>query len=112
MKRTFSLALVCLLLAAPAWAQDDIASLKAAIAQQQAAIAQLLQRVAELEKKSTDTVTKAELETESKAQEDAVNAVRDNLFGRVNLSGYNNFRYFTDGSENPNAFQQDHLGLI
>ena len=113
MKRTFWFAVVLLLAAGrPAWAQDDVASLRAALTQQQAVIAQLMQRVADLERKQGDTVTKADLEQEAKTQQDAVNSVRETVFGKVNVNGYNNFRYFKDGSEAFNAFQQDHVGLI
>jgi hypothetical protein len=113
MKRSFWLAaLATIAVARPALAQDDIASLKAALTQQQAVIAQLVQRVAELEKKQADTVSKADLEQEAKTEEDAVNSVRETLFGKVNVNGYNNFRYFKDGSEAFNAFQQDHLGVL
>jgi hypothetical protein len=113
MKRTFLFAVVLLLAAGrPAWAQDDLASLRAAVMQQQAVIAQLMQRVADLERKQADTVSKADLEQEAKTSQDAVNSVRDTLFGKVNINGYNNFRYFKDGSETFNAFQQDHLGLL
>ncbi len=111
MKRTLWLAaLVFVVAVRPAWAQQDtVASLRAALTQQQAVVAQLLQRVAELEK---NTATKADLEQEAKTEGDAVNSVRETLFGKVNVNGYNNFRYFKDGSESFNAFQQDHVGLL
>src|SRR5437588_506710 len=111
MKRTLWLAAVVLVAAArPASAQQtEIASLKAAVTQQQAVIAQLLQRVEELEK---NAATKVDLAQEAKTQEEAVNSVRETVFGKVNVNGYNNFRYFKDGSETFNAFQQDHVGLL
>ena len=113
MKRTLSFAVFLLLAGGrSAWAQDDIASLKAALTQQQAVVAQLLQRVTDLERKQGDTVTKNDLEQEAKTQQDAVNSVRETMVGKVNVNGYNNFRYFKDGSEEFNAFQQDHVGLL
>jgi hypothetical protein len=113
MKRSFWFA-VALLVASgrPASAQDTVASLRAALTQQQAVIAELTQRLAALEAKQGEAVTKADLEQEAKTQQEAVNSVRETLFGKVNVNGYNNFRYFKDGSEDFSAFQQDHVGLL
>lgn len=112
MKRIVPLAVVVLMAVGhPAWAQqDDLASLKAELVKQQAVIAQLLKRVQELE--ARQSVTKEELQQEAQSQQDAVNSVRESLFSRVNLNGYYNSRFFSDGSETPMAFQQHHLGLI
>jgi len=97
----------------PAWAQqDEIARLRAELVTQQATIAQLLQRLDALEKKQSVAVTKDALEDEAKTQQDSVNSLRETLLGKVNVSGYSNFRYVNDGSEAPSAFQLDHLGLI
>ena len=113
MKRIPWLAVLVFVAAAhPALAQqDEIASLKAALTQQQTVITQLLQRVGQLEQRLSATATKADLDQEARTQEEAVNSVRETLFGKVNVNGYNNFRYFRDGSETFNAFQQDHLGV-
>jgi hypothetical protein len=114
MKRTFCLAAVALAaVSRPAWAQqDEIARLRAELVNQQAVITQLLQRVDDLEKRQSAAVTKDDLEQEAKTEQDSVNSVRETLLGKVNVSGYYNFRYFNDGSETHNAFQQDHLGLL
>ena len=114
MKRTFCLAAVALMaVSRPAWAQqDEIARLRAELVNQQAVIAQLLQRVDDLEKKQSAAVTKDDLEQEAKTEQDSMNSVRETLLGKVNVNGYYNFRYFNDGSETHNAFQQDHLGLL
>jgi hypothetical protein len=113
MKRSFWFAVLAVVaVARPALAQDDIASLKAVLTQQQAVIAQLLQRVAELERRQADAASKIDLQQEAKTEEDAVSSVRETLLGKVNVSGYNNFRYFKDGSDTFNAFQQDHLGVL
>lgn len=112
MKRTLSLSvLLFMAVGHPAWAQqNELASLKAELVKQQAVIAQLLKRVQELE--ARQTVTKEELQQEAQSQQDAVNSVRESLLGRVNLNGYYNSRFFSDGSEEPTAFQQHHLGLL
>ena len=114
-KRSFCLAAIVLLIVSnrPAWAQqDEIARLRAELANQQAAIAQLLQRLDALEKKQSLAATKDDLEEEAKTQEDSVNSVRETLLGKVNVSGYYNFRFANDGSEAFSAFQQDHLGVM
>jgi len=106
-------AAVLLLASDPASAQqDELAKLRAEIAAQQAAMTRLLERIDALEKKLDDTVTKPELEDEAKTQQDAVNSVRETLLGKVNINGYSNFRFVTDDTETPSAFQLDHLGLI
>jgi hypothetical protein len=112
MKRTLWLAaLMAFAIGRPAWAQqqDELARLKAELANQQAIIARLIQQVEELEKKG---VTRDELEAEVKTQQDAVDSVRDNLLGRVNLNGYYNFRFSADNSPTPVSFQQHHLGVL
>jgi hypothetical protein len=114
MKRIFCLAVVVFMAVGhPAWAQqNEIASLKAELAKQQAVIAQLLIRVQELETRQTAPVTKEDLQREAQTQQDAVNSVRESLFGRVNLNGYYNSRFSADSSETPNSFQQHHLGVL
>ena len=114
MKRTLWLAaLMAVAISRPAWAQqDELARLKAELANQQAIIARLIQQVEELEKKAQVAVTRDDLEAEAKAQQDAVDSVRENLLGRVNLNGYYNFRFSADSSETPAAFQQHHLGVL
>jgi len=114
MKRTLVfLAVALLFCVAPASAQpNELAELKAQLLAQQTAIQQLLNRIAVLEKQQAATVTKPDLERQEQAQDDAVNSMRETLLGKVNLSGYYNFRAFADGSETPAAFQQHHLGLI
>jgi len=114
MKRILPLAaIVFLAVGRPAWAQqDEIARLRADLASQQAVIAQLLQRVSDLERRQSGAATKEDVEQEAKTQQDSVNSVRETLLGKVNINGYSNFRFFNDGSEANNAFQQDHLGLL
>jgi hypothetical protein len=114
MKRTLVfLAVALLFCVAPASAQpNELAELKAQLLAQQTAIQRLLDRIAVLEKQQAATVTKPDLERQEQAQDDAVNSMRETLLGKVNLSGYYNFRAFADGSETPAAFQQHHLGLI
>ena len=117
MKRMFLL-LTAILLgagASPAWAQqNDIAALRAEVAQQQVVIAQLLKRIEALEKQPAGqaAATVQELQADIKAQEDSVNSLRDTVNSKVNLNGYYNFRFFADGSEEPLAFQQHHLGVL
>lgn len=102
-----------LLFANPVWAQqDELAKLRAEVAAQQAAMTRLLSRIDALEKKLSETATKEELEDEAKTQQDSVNSVRETLAGKVNISGYSNFRYVHEEPEVPSAFQLDHLGLI
>ena len=116
MKRTLVLVLAALAAAGvrPAAAQQaDIAELRAEIAGQQTLIAQLLKRIEALEKvqqPSTDTVK--ELQEDLQAQEDSVNSLREVVNSKVNLNGYYNFRFFSDTSQEPSAFQQHHLGLL
>ncbi|HJU43017.1 MAG TPA: hypothetical protein VJ691_09390 [Vicinamibacterales bacterium] len=112
-KWAIPLAAAIFLTAAPASAQqDELAKLRAEVAAQQAAVAKLLARIDALEKKLAETATRDELEDEAKTQQDAVNSVRETLLGRVNLSGYSNFRFQAEEPETPSAFQLDHLGLI
>jgi hypothetical protein len=98
----------------PAWAQQtDIAVLRAEIAKQQVVIAQLLKRIEALEKQQPLGASAAQdLQDEIRAQEDSLNSVREIVTSRVNLNGYYNFRVFADGSDEPFAFQQHHLGVI
>jgi predicted nucleic acid-binding Zn-ribbon protein len=99
MKRTLAVLTVALMFcAAPASAQqNELAELKAQLLAQQTAIQQLLDRIAVLEKQQAAAVTKPDLERQEQAQDDAVNSVRETLLGKVNLSGYYNFRAFADG---------------
>jgi hypothetical protein len=107
------LAAAVLSVSAPAFAQqDELAKLRAEIGAQQAAMTRLLARIDALEKKLGESATKAELDDEAKTQQDAVNSVRETLLGKVNISGYSNFRFHTNEPEHPAAFQLDHLGLI
>jgi hypothetical protein len=112
MNRILCLAVVVFMaIGHPAWAQqNELASLKAELVKQQAVIAQLLKRVQELE--ARQMVTKDDLQQEAQSQQDAVNSVRESLFGRVNLNGYYNSRFSADGSETPASFQQHHLGVL
>jgi hypothetical protein len=93
--------------------QNEIAVLRAEIAKQQVVIAQLLNRIEALEKQSPPAATALQnLEDDIKAQEDSVNSLRETINSKVNLNGYYNFRFSADGSEEPIAFQQHHLGLL
>lgn len=112
-KWAIPLAAVMVLTAIPASAQqDDLAKLRAEVAAQQAAMTRLLARIDALEKKLAETATKEELEDEAKTQQDAVESVRETLLGKVNISGYSNFRFQAKEPETPSAFQLDHLGVI
>lgn len=112
-KWAIPLAAVMVLTAIPASAQqDELAKLRAEIAAQQAAMTKLLARIDALEKQLAETATKEELEDEAKTQQDAVNSVRETLLGKVNISGYSNFRFQAEEPESPSAFQLDHLGVI
>ena len=53
-----------------------------------------------------------DLQDDIKAQEDSVNSLREIVNSKVNLNGYYNFRFSADGSEEPMAFQQHHLGVL
>jgi len=53
-----------------------------------------------------------DLRDDIQAQEDSINSLREIVNSRVNLNGYYNFRFFADGSEEPSAFQQHHLGVL
>jgi len=92
--------------------QADLDELKDQLALQQEAIDRLNAQIAELEQKQADLVTQEDLEDESAAQQDEVNALRENVFSRVNINGYVNSRFFADQSEQPTSFQQHHLGLL
>jgi hypothetical protein len=113
MKRTlWFAAVVVFALARPVGAQQaEITALRAEIAKQQAAITQLLARIDALEKKQT-TASTQDIEADLSAQEDAINSLREQITGRVNLNGYYNFRFSADQSETPTAFQQHHLGVL
>ena len=41
-----------------------------------------------------------------------MNSLREIVNSKVNLNGYYNFRFATDGTEEPAAFQQHHLGVL
>jgi hypothetical protein len=93
--------------------QNELASLRAEIAKQQVVIAQLLQRIEALEKPATPAPAGLQdLQDDIKAQEDSVNSLRETVNSKVNLNGYYNFRFSVDGSEEPMAFQQHHLGVL
>jgi hypothetical protein len=114
MKRTLWLAaMMAVAIGRPAWAQqDELARLKAELANQQAIIARLIKQVEELEKKQAQGVTREDLDEEVKTQQETVNSVRESLLSRVNLNGYYNFRFSADNSPTPIAFQQHHLGVL
>lgn len=112
-KWAIPLAAVIVFTAIPASAQqDELAKLRAEVAAQQAAMTRLLARIDALEKKLAETATKEELEDEAKTQQDSVNSVRETLLGKVNVSGYSNFRYQAEEPETPSAFQLHNLGVI
>src|SRR5688572_21003376 len=93
--------------------QNEIAVLRAEIAKQQVVIAQLLNRIEALEKQTPPAAaTVQNLQDDIKAQEDSVNSLREAINSKVNLNGYYNFRFSVDGSEEPMAFQQHHLGVL
>jgi hypothetical protein len=93
--------------------QNEIAVLRAEIAKQQVVIAQLLNRIEALEKQTPPAAaTLQNLEDDIKAQEDSVNSLREIINSKVNLNGYYNFRFSADGSDEPMAFQQHHLGVL
>lgn len=117
MKRVFlfMLAILAVCGGSPLWAQqNDIAVLRAEIAQQQIVIAQLLKRIEALEKQPPAGVAESlqDLEEDNKAQDDSINSLRETVNSKVNLNGYYNFRFFADGSDEPLAFQQHHLGVL
>jgi hypothetical protein len=118
MRRVLLLMMAILLVAGarPVWAQqNEVAILRAEIAKQQLEIAQLMRRIEALEKQPPPAATAAsveELEEDIKAQEDSVNSLRDTINSKVNLNGYYNFRFSADGSDEPMAFQQHHLGVL
>jgi hypothetical protein len=99
----------------PAWAQgNEMATLRAEIAKQEVVISQLLRRIEALEKQQPPSTTAAvqDLQGDIKAQEDSINSLREVVNSKVNLNGYYNFRFSADGSDEPAAFQQHHLGVI
>jgi hypothetical protein len=100
--------------ARPIWAQqNDIAVLRAEIAKQEALISQLLKRIEALETQPPAAAEAVqELQDDIKAQDDSINSLRETINNKVNLNGYYNFRFFADGSEEPLAFQQHHLGIL
>ena len=117
MKRILLVVPVCLLFAGtvPVWAQgNEIAVLRAEIAKQQAVIAQLLKRIEALEQQKPGAAPAAsqDIRDEIRAQEDSVNSLREIVNSKVNLNGYYNFRFSVDGSDEPAAFQQHHLGVL
>jgi hypothetical protein len=100
--------------ARPALAQqNEIATLRAEIAKQQVIIAQLLRRIEALEKQPAPVAADVQnLQDDLKAQEDSVTSLRETVNSKVNLNGYYNFRFSADGSKEPMAFQQHHLGVL
>jgi hypothetical protein len=116
MRRIFFLMAAILFVAGlqPAWAQqNELAALRGEIAKQQVVIAQLLKRIEALEKPAAPaSASLQEMQDDIKAQEDSVNSLRETINSKVNLNGYYNFRFSVDGSEEPMAFQQHHLGVL
>jgi hypothetical protein len=116
MRRIFFLMAAILFVAGPqpAWAQqNELAALRGEIAKQQVVIAQLLKRIEALEKPAAPApASLQEIQDDLKAQEDSVNSLRETINSKVNLNGYYNFRFSVDGSEEPMAFQQHHLGVL
>jgi hypothetical protein len=93
--------------------QNELASLRAEIAKQQVMIAQLLQRIEALEKPTAPAPAGLQdLQDDLKATEDSVTSLRETVNSKVNLNGYYNFRFSVDGSDEPMAFQQHHLGVL
>lgn len=93
--------------------QNEIAALRAEIAKQQVIISQLVKRIEALEQQpSGASASVQDLQHDIKAQEDSVNSLRETINSRVNLNGYYNFRFSVDGSDEPTAFQQHHLGVL
>ena len=115
---TRSILLTAAILAAvvpmPASAQpNEIAVLRAEVAKQEVVIAQLLRRIEALEKQpAPEGARLQDMQEDIKAQEESVNSLRETINGKVNLNGYYNFRFSTDGSDEPMAFQQHHLGVL
>ncbi len=117
MKRVFLSAAMLLVAGRPVWAQQaEIAALRAELVKQQVVIEQLLQRLQVLEGAQKQpppaVVTTQDLQEEIRAQEDAINSLRETVNSKVNLNGYYNFRFSVDGSDEPTSFQQHHLGVI
>src|SRR5687767_151008 len=111
----FVLAAILFVAAArPALAQqNEIATLRAEIAKQQVIIAQLLRRIEALEKQPAPAAANVQnLQDDLKAQEESVSSLRETVNSKVNLNGYYNFRFSVDGSNEPTAFQQHHLGVL
>jgi hypothetical protein len=100
--------------AGPVWAQgNELAALRAEVAKQEIVIAQLLKRIEALEKQPPSSQTAMQdLQDDVEAQEDSINSLRESINSKVNLNGYYNFRFSADGSEEPAAFQQHHLGVL
>ncbi len=93
--------------------QNEIAVLRAELAKQQVIIAQLLTRIEAIEKQPPPSAASIQdLQDDIKAQEDSVTSLRETVNSKVNLNGYYNFRFAADGSEEPWAFQQHHLGVL
>jgi hypothetical protein len=116
MQRVLFLGVACLLAAgvSPALAQqNELAALRAEIAKQQVLIAQLMKRIEALEQQPDGPASSLQaVQDDIKAQEDSVDSLREIVNSRVNLNGYYNFRFSADGSEEPMAFQQHHLGVL
>ena len=117
MRRIIVFVAACLVAASasPALAQqNELAALRAEIAKQQMVIAQLLKRIEALEKQPAAGAPAAveDLQGDVRAQEDSINSLRETVNSKVNLNGYYNFRFSVDGSDEPMAFQQHHLGVL
>ncbi|HVF17334.1 MAG TPA: hypothetical protein VNA21_10490, partial [Steroidobacteraceae bacterium] len=93
--------------------QNEIAVLRAEIAKQEVVIAQLSRRIEALERQPPpDNTRLQDIQEDIKAQEESVNSLRETINSKVNLNGYYNFRFSADGSDEPMAFQQHHLGVL
>src|SRR5687768_13618850 len=116
MRRVLFLCVAYLLAAgvSPALAQqNELAALRAEIAKQQVLIAQLMKRIEALEQQPDGPASSLQaVQDDIKAQEDSIDSLREIVNSRVNLNGYYNFRFSADGSEEPMAFQQHHLGVL
>ena len=72
-----------------------------------------MKRIEALEQQAPPpAATLQDLQDDIKAQDDSINSLRETVNSKVNLNGYYNFRFSADGSEEPAAFQQHHLGVI
>ncbi len=111
----FSMAMLVLAVGPrPVWAQgSELAALRAEISRQEVIISQLLKRIEALEQQQPPPgIAAQDLQEDLRAQDDSINSLREVVNSRVNLNGYYNFRFFAEGSDEPSAFQQHHLGVL